>query len=53
MVDESVRALNHLGNAASHGTPPSAPEIEVDRDVASYVIASMTLVLNYIGRKLK
>ena len=53
MVDESVRALNHLGNAASHGTPPSVPEVEVDRDVASYVIGSMTLVLDYIGRKLK
>jgi hypothetical protein len=53
MVDESVRALKNLGDAASHGTPPSASQIEIDRDVANYVIASMTLVLDYIGRKLK
>ena len=52
LMDESIRALNHLGHAASHGTP-SAPQVEIDRDVASYVIASMTLVLDYIGRKLK
>ncbi len=50
MVDESVHALNHLEIAASHGTPP---HVEIDRDAASYVIASMTLVLDYIGRKLK
>jgi hypothetical protein len=53
MIDEGLRALNRMGNAASHGTPPSEPQPEIDRDVASYVIASMTLTLDYISRKLK
>ncbi len=53
MIDESLRALNNLEHAASHGTPSSVPQVEIDRDVVSYVIGSMTLVLDYIGRKLK
>lgn len=48
MIDESIRALNNLGHASSHGNG-----IEVDRDTASYVIGSLTLILNYIGLKLK
>ncbi len=49
MIDESIKALNHMGLVASHG----ATTIEVDRDVANYVIGSMTLILDYIGRKLR
>jgi hypothetical protein len=48
MIDESIKALNRMGNVSSHGD-----NIEIDRDVASYVIGSMTLILDYIGRKLK
>ena len=48
MINESIKALNHMGNEASHGAG-----IEVDRDVANYVIGSMTLILDYIGRKLR
>ncbi len=48
MINESIKALNNLGHEASHGTG-----IEVDRDAANYVIGSMTLVLDYIDRKLR
>ncbi len=48
MMNESIKALNHLGNEASHGAG-----IEVDRDTANYVIGSLTLILDYIGRKLR
>lgn len=48
MIDESIKALNSMGNVASHGAG-----IEVDRDTANYVISSLTLILDYIGRKLK
>ncbi len=50
MVDESIRALNHMGNVASHGRNL---EIEIDREVANYVIGSLTLILDYVGRKLR
>jgi hypothetical protein len=46
MINEGIKALNNLGNEASHGEG-----IEVDRDTASYVIASLTLILDYVGRK--
>jgi len=48
MINESIRALNNLGHEASHGDG-----IEVDRDTASYVIDSLTLILDYIGCKLR
>jgi len=48
MIDESILALNKMGNVASHGAG-----IEVDRDTANYVIGSLTLILDYIGRKLR
>ena len=48
MINEGIKALNHLGNEASHGA-----HTEIDRDAANYVIGSMTLILNYIGRKLR
>jgi hypothetical protein len=48
MIDESIKALNRMGNVASHGAG-----IEVDRDSANYVIGSLTLILDYIGRKLR
>jgi hypothetical protein len=48
MINESIKALNNLGNQASHGAG-----IEVDRDTANYVIGSLTLILDYIGRKLR
>ena len=48
MIDEGVKALNRMGNVASHGEG-----IEVDRDTAIYVIGSLTLILDYINRKLK
>ena len=48
MIDESIKALNRMGNVASHGAG-----IEVDRDSANYVISSLTLILDYIGRKLR
>ena len=48
MIDESIKALNRMGNVASHGAG-----IEVDRHVANYVIGSMTLILDYIGGKLR
>lgn len=47
-IDESIKALNHIGNVVSHGE-----NIEVDCDVANYVLGSMTLILDYIGRKLR
>ncbi len=47
-IDESIRALNHMGHVASHGAG-----IEVDRDTANYVIGSLTLILDYICRKLR
>lgn len=46
MINESLKALNNLGHASSHGNG-----IEVDRDTAHYVISSLTLILNYIGQK--
>lgn len=48
MINENIKALNNMGNEASHGAG-----IEVDRDVANYVIGSMTIILDYIGRKLR
>lgn len=48
MINEGIKALNNLGNEASHGEG-----IEVDRDTANYVIGSLTLILDYIGRKRK
>ncbi len=48
MIDESIKALNRLGNVASHGA-----SVEVDRDAANYVIGSLTLILDYIGRKIR
>lgn len=50
MIDESIKALNHMGHVASHG---GNTDIEIDRDVANYVIGSLTLILDYIGRKLR
>jgi hypothetical protein len=49
MVDESIAALNHLGNPASHGEST----IQIDRETAEYVIAQLSLILSYIDRKLK
>ncbi len=49
MIDESIRALNHLGNPASHGDST----IEIDRDAAEFVLGSLTLILHYIEQKLK
>jgi hypothetical protein len=37
MIDESIKALNRMGNVASHGAG-----IEVDRDSANYVIRGCT-----------
>jgi hypothetical protein len=48
MIDESIKALNRMGNVASHGAGK-----EVDCDSANYVIGSLTLILDYIGRKLR
>ena len=48
MINATIIALNNMGNEASHGAG-----IEVDRDLAHYVIGSMTLILNYIGQKLR
>ena len=48
MIDESIKALNRMGNVASHGAG-----IEVDRDTANYVIGSLALILDYIGRKMR
>ena len=48
MINEGIKALNNLGHKASHGDG-----VEVDRDTASYVIGSLTLILDYIGRKLR
>lgn len=48
MINDSIKALNNLGHEASHGAG-----IEVDRDTASYVIGSLTLILDYIGRKMR
>lgn len=48
MINENIKALNNLGNEASHGEG-----IEIDRDTASYVIGSLTLILDYIGRKMR
>jgi len=48
MINENIKALNHMGHEASHGAGT-----EVDRDVANYVIVSMTLILDYFGRKLR
>ena len=48
LIDENIKALNRMGNIASHGAG-----IEIDRDVASYVIGSLTLILDYMGRKLR
>lgn len=47
-MNDTMKALNNMGNEASHGAG-----IEVDREVASYVIGSMTLILDYIGQKLR
>lgn len=49
MLDEGINALNRLGNTASHG----ANTVEIDRETAEYVVGSLTLVLNYIGRKMQ
>ena len=48
MINDSIKALKNLGDEASHGEG-----IEIDRDTASYVISSLTLILDYIGRKLR
>ena len=48
LMNDTMKALNNMGNEASHGAG-----IEVDREVASYVIGSMTLILDYIGQKLR
>jgi len=48
MIDENIKALNRMGNVASHGAG-----IEVDRDSANYIICLLTLILDYIGRKLR
>ena len=48
MIYENLKALNHMGHAASHGG-----NLEIDREVASYVISSLTLILDYIGRKMR
>ncbi len=49
MINDSLNALNHLTTKASHGEN----SVEVDREVAEYVIGSLTLILQYVGRKLK
>jgi len=49
MVNDSIRALNHLGHPASHGEST----IEVDRESARFVVGILTLVLRYIDQKLK
>ncbi len=49
MINDALRALNHLGNAASHGDNT----VEIDRDAAEFVLSSLTLILAYIDRKLK
>ena len=46
-ISESIKALNN-GNVASHGA-----NIEVDRDVAEYVLSSLTLILQYLLRKFR
>ena len=46
MIVESIKALNNLGHEASHRAG-----IEVDVDTANFVIGSLTLILDYIGRK--
>lgn len=52
MVDDGLKALNHLGNVASHAGKEDG-QIEVDRDTAEYVMGQLTYILNYIGRKLR
>lgn len=49
MVDVGLRALNKIWNDASHGSN----SVEIDREAAEYVIGSMTLILNYMSRKLR
>ncbi len=49
MVDDMIKALTHLGNAASH----ASTTIEIDRDAAELAIFTLTLVLNYIDKKLR
>jgi len=54
MINDGILALNLIGQKASHSSINlSEPPEEIDRDVASYVIGSMTLILDYIGRKLR
>lgn len=48
MIVESLNALNNLRHEASHRAG-----IEVDHDAANFVIGSLTLILDYIGRKLR
>jgi hypothetical protein len=52
MIDDSLKALNRLGNLASHAGR-AGDQIEIDRDTAEYVIGQFTYILNYIGRKLR
>lgn len=52
MIDDSLKALNRLGNLASHAGR-AGDQIEIDRDTAEYVIGQLTYILNYIGRKLR
>ncbi len=48
MINEGVKALNNVGNVASHGA-----NIEIDREVAEYVLGSMALILRYLARKFR
>lgn len=50
MVDEGLKALNHLGDVAGHGY---TPDIEIDRDSAEYVLGQLAHMLRYIDRKLR
>jgi len=52
MIDEGIKALNHMGHESSH-VDPNAPPVEIDRETASYIIGTLTLILDYIGRKIR
>jgi hypothetical protein len=48
MVDDGLKALNHLGMVAGHGYTSS---LEIDRDSAEYVLGQLAYMLRYIDRK--
>jgi len=49
MVDGMIKAFTNLGHAASHADTT----VEIDRDAAGFSVFTLTLVLNYIDKKLR